>query len=285
MHDKIIINTNKIQLPKRGGLAMKKAFSILIIILASLIVLAGCYGISSEAGNDMSKKTTEEMIQGYVDRLLSGEMTQEELERLNPDIQEIVARRSLELLFPPTEEQLEQQRLRAIERRRTNLSYIVRGDYEPAPEDFDLNTMERLVFFDNINDGGYTLILDLKYGKVYFDAHSALIYHVLDSQWNISVEFEQEHLDRTIAAIEQSGMRNWPRSYLGANNDDLMSSRTWIIGILFADGTMFRRSGSSSYFDDVVPPQYMDDFNTFTDFILEIGSDIIKRHEVENVYN
>jgi len=117
------------------------------------------------------------------------------------------------------------------QRRITNVEHVIRGDYTPADRDIDLRRIERFVFFDNINAGGYGFVLDrLHNNRVYYDSSSTAVERL--GSFPYSTEFREEDLDRLIAAIEQSGLRDWDYHYTHSNrNAPVTASRAWMVGI------------------------------------------------------
>ena len=155
---------------------------------------------------------------------------------------------------------------------RTNVGSVTRGDYTPADRNIDLQRIERFVFFDNINDGGYGFVLDrLHNNRVYYDSSSAAVERL--GSFPYSAEFREEDLDRLIAAIEQSGLRDWDYHYTHNNrNAPVTASRAWMVGILFDDGTIMRRSGGGLGHTGMLPPD--EQWAVLVSFIGTIGAEI-----------
>jgi len=161
------------------------------------------------------------------------------------------------------------------ERMRTTVGYILRGDYTSANKDIDLNRIERFVFFVNINDGGYSFVLDKTHNRVYYDPQSAMI-DMLEYV-TFSAEFKDEDLERLIKVIEESSLRDWKEFYNGENDPNTTASFAWALGILFDDGTMLRRGGSGAAGGS--PPTGQ--FQVLLEFVKTIGEEIEKRHNAE----
>ena len=158
---------------------------------------------------------------------------------------------------------------------RTSVSYVISGPYTPADRDIDLRRIERFVFSDNINAAGYGFAMDrLHNNRVYYNPQFATVER-LDS-FPYSAELREEDFDRLIAAIEQSGLRDWPDRFTGENIGT--GGRGWVIGILFDDGTIMRRSGVGMTADGFPPAAQ---WNVWTVFIDTIGAEIQERQAVE----
>jgi len=282
---------------------MKKIKSVILLGIILLLV-ASCKTtqlddtMGGEDNNMSEAKIHETKIQMMIDDLLSGELTDEEFIELINELSEEESNQLFDELrnqlgaegftsllgrllgeTPPlTEEQLEERRVRDEERRRVNVWHIVYGEYIPAADDIDLQTIERIVFIDSIDIEGYSFVLDRMYGKVYYNPETSF-FDMLEFI-PYSAEFKEEDLTRFIHVIEESDLRNWPESHTGEIDEYVEGGhRAWIIGILFSDGTMLRRSGSGMFWTDVASSP--DQLAILTDFIKTIGAEIELRHKAE----
>jgi len=280
---------------------MKKMKLItLFTIILLLLLVVGCTAAQPDATiaqpDDIVEIENNDIIdtkiQTIIDGLLSGELTDEEFNNLLNDLEDEESwqllgelrnqlgdeeySRLLERLVgearPLTEEELEAQRIRDEVRRNANLEYIIHGNYTPAADDIDLQTIERFVFFDQPFHHTATqgLIIDRTYGRVYYDFWSA---STRLEFYEIFTDFIDEDLERLITVIEKSGMRDWEYEYPGSNFGTGRSA--WTVGILFEDGTMLRRSGWGMD-DAAFPPT--EQWEIWTDFINKMEVEITERH-------
>jgi len=181
---------------------------------------------------------------------------------------------------------------------RTNVEHVIRGEFTPAATDIDFQTIERFVFYHNIDRGrGHTFILDKMYDNVYYSPSVGGATN-LNSRALLSASFKEDDLNRLIQVIEEADIRNWEEFYEGEINrvtvifdeeDDIVlpvgnwmlgAAGEWAIGIQFSDGTMLRRSGSGTTISyDFFPPQ--DQWVILISFIVEMGEEIQERHRAE----
>jgi len=278
-----------------------KSITLFIIILLLLLV-AGCTAAQSDdTTGRVDNDNDETKIQTMIGGLLSDELTDEEFIKLIDELAEEEAEQLLDelynilgaeglaslldRLFPLTEEQIEAQRIRMEERRRTNVDYIIRGNFTPAADDIDLRTIERFVFAEGSFFGGSGFVLDRMYGRVYYEPSGGSM--GLTIVWLDEVQFSatyaEEDLDRLIQAIEESNLRDWEEVHSGGADEHPLPEDggvSWQVGILFSDGTMLRRSGYGTFWRDVA--SLPDQFAILTDFIKTIGAEIELRHEAES---
>ena len=209
----------------------------------------------------------------------AGELFDKLYYRLGTEEADSLLDRLLGEIPPLTEEELEAQRVREEERRRIDVRYIVYGDFTPAADDIDLQTIERIVFVDGIDiEGGYSFVLDRMYGRVYYDPESAAVGMLEFIPY--SAEFKDEDITRFIQVIEESGLRDWPEHFSGEIDEYAEDGgRSWMIGILFSDGTILRRSGSGMFWTDVASSP--EQLAILTDFIKTIGAEVELRHKAE----
>jgi len=281
---------------------MKKMKSIILFATILLLLVASCTPTQPDATTGREDDNmTETRTQTIIDRFLSGELTDEEFAEVSEELTE----EEMEQLFdklrnqlgdeefnrlisrllgeevnrPLTEEEIEAQRILMEEHRRKNVEYIIRGDFTPAADDIDLHTIERVVFVDSIDmEGGHGFVLDQMYGRVYYDPMTSFVDMLEFIPY--SSEFRDEDLSRLIQVIEESDLRDWEEHYTGRIDEYAEGGgRSWVIGLLFSDGTILRRSGSGMAYTDVASSP--DQLAILTDFIKTIGAEIELRHEAE----
>jgi len=258
----------------------------LSVIMLSLALLSGCLENqpSGRGDNDME----EARIQDIVDRMISGEMTDEEFSQLDIDTMNAAMRR-VSAMFPPSDEQREIWRLEDEEWFRTNLTYIfgnpAQGRINPSTEgaeQADLQTIERFVFASGSFHFGVGLVIDILHGRVYFNPHAGSggfgIFR-LDSTSHSHAEFKDYDLERLIRAIEESSLRDWPEYFRGDVDEHIIGgSGSWSVGIQFPDDVFLRRGGSGDR--NSIPPEAQ--WRIFRDFIDTLGQEIMERHAAEN---
>jgi len=261
---------------------MIKKLGLYMTSIALLILTTGCLGYQSGSvgiGDDETKKTEIRLL---AEQFLSGEMSIEAFNALDLDTQIAIVEYTS---VPPTQEQMAQWRRQDEDWQTSNVEHIIRGDFRPAIDDIDLYRIERFVFTFGSASGGEGLVIDKRYGRVYYDPHAesnGLSVVHLDSV-EISALFIDEDHERLIQAIEKSNLRNWEEIYhidFDERIHGVGGGIGWIVGVQFDDGTILRRSGNGfRMFDDGFPPQYQ--FKVLIDFVEAIGKEIIERHNVE----
>ena len=259
----------------------KKALGLTITAL-SVIMLTSCSDIAAQSITG-DGEMDEAAIRAIFDKMTNYEMTREEFMQLDQEtrgrVYDILLEEMARNRPPLTEEEIEELRIQDEEFRRTNLSYIVTGgDFTPASPDVDLQTIERFVFSDNVNIGGFTLVIDRLHGGVHFDRDTSRMFeHINYTQFLSS--FQEQDLERLIQAIEESGLVDWEEHYRGRLDPYSTGGRAWTIGILFSDGTIMRRRGDGLH-EDAFPPN--NQFDILSDFIQTLGAEIEERHEAES---
>jgi len=249
-------------------------------LLTFLTTLSGCSYTQkpslSVINYEISYEIDEEELQELVKADLNEETPSEVCDAVNLDARDAI-------IIRITPAQLEEQRIAQREHLdelgRNNLRHIIYGNFTPAADDVDLNTIERFVFADNINAFGYSVVIDGRHGRVYFSPHFSTIYMNIGSHSHYSATFIEEDLTRLIQAIEDSNFRNWQERYSSSRPAQNTSSRAWRIGIQFTDGTMLRSRGDGM-FEDAFPPD--GEFDIFADFVRTLGDEIIERHNAES---
>ena len=246
-------------------------------------------GQIAEIGNE---RINVAKIQAYIDKFVNGEITTDDFyffvldmaEGLDDEAQMELFTKIANMPGSPicsrTEEEKAEDQIRNFEeRRKTNVRYVIHGNFTPAADDIDLQTIERVVFIDHIGIGGYCFVLDRLFGRVYFDPITATSIDNLDF-FDYSAEFKKEDLYRFIQVVEESSLRDWPENHRGRFDDLVIGGgRTWRLGIRFSDGTTLRRSGSSTFDNDVA--QSPEQLTILTDFIKTLGVEIIERYHAE----
>ena len=165
----------------------------------------------------------------------------------------------------------------------SHLQNIMRGNFVPAPNNIDLQTIERFVFIESIGFIGHGLVIDKMHDMLY-------LYPLRDGDgglfdlghYNTSTQFQPQDLTRLIQVIKDADIRNWQEYYEGDLEFKGLGNfgHTWNIGILFSDGTILRRSGLGLVENtDFFPPQ--DQWDMLKDFIDAMGEEIQGRHEAE----
>ena len=265
---------------------MKVKFNALLAtgLLFALFALSGCLEQQPEQQSTAMQTEMEEennmddaMIQDLVERFLSRELSNHELEALEFDVLNEVLARLDEILFP-TEEEREAQRIIVEEQMRNTVAYIFTANRPLASINTDLNTIERFIFVSGVPASrSFNVVIDRMFGRVYHD-NNFLIQRQLDRA-AFSAEFINEDLTRLIEAIENSDMRNWQEYYEGSTVSSVPGGSFWQIGIEFSDGSVMRRSGSGQLRDHF-PPQHQ--WDIFMDFINDFAREIIERHNAEN---
>ena len=258
----------------------------LSVIMLSLALLSGCLENqpSGRGDNDME----EARIQDIVDRMISGEMTDEEFSQLDIDTMNAAMRR-VSAMFPPSDEQREIWRLEDEEWFRTNLTYIfgnpAQGRINPSTEgaeQADLQTIERFVFASGSVHAGIGLVIDVLHGRVYFNPRTGSngfgIFR-LESPSHSHAEFKDYDLERLIRAIEESGLRDWPEVIIGERDERYERTEDgggggWLVGIQFPDEVFLIRGGGG------IPSEAQ--WRIFRDFIDTLGQEIMERHAAEN---
>ena len=184
-----------------------------------------------------------------------------------------------------TEEEIEAWKTWALEHSkdysriggRYNLTYLIRGRFVSAPNDIDLQTIERFIFRHGMFFGGIGLVLDRMHGRVYYNPRLAMVDRL--NSIPFSAEFMESDLNKLIQTIEESGLFNWQEYYAGEFEEGLDGGSSWVVGILFSDGSILRRGGSGDN-RNYLPPE--DEFAVLTNFIRTLGAEIIERHNLEN---
>ncbi|MDR2547331.1 MAG: hypothetical protein LBC96_07470 [Lachnospiraceae bacterium] len=161
------------------------------------------------------------------------------------------------------------------ERMITNLDYITHDEsYIPADPGIDLQRIERFVFVYHINVHGYGLVIDKMYERVYFHPSIARVWRLdLDM---FSAEYKETDLNNLINALSESDIWNWETHYQGEKEYEMLTI-AWIIGALFDDGTILRRSGSGTI--DGEPPNGQ--LGIIGRFVKDMGAEIERRHYAE----
>jgi hypothetical protein len=251
-----------------------KLYVYIFVLLLAISCTTSQFSYIAEIGDNEMNEMTIEIL---AERLLSGEMSMDEFNELDLEIQNAIVRMTAR---PLTEREQEVWRTQQQALRRTHLNYIVVGNFIPAPADADLQTIERFVFHSGTSHFGFGLAIDIAHGRVYYEPNGGsfgegiLWLHTVDFFAN----FIEDDLIRLIQAIEASGLRNWDEFYQGEFDDFVEGGGTlWRVGIEFSDGTIMRSGGSGH--TDFHPP--LDQFNILTDFISTIGAEIEERHAAE----
>ena len=163
-------------------------------------------------------------------------------------------------------------------RRRYDLGFLTSGNFVPAANDIDLQTIERFIFTHGGFHSGFGIAIDRMHGMVYYDPHSSHFVHRLNNNNRFYAEYIEEDFTRLIQAIEESGLRDWHGCYCGEFDRYIADSGLgWSVGILFADGSILRRRGSGRHGNtDWLPPE--DEFAILTSFVRTLGAEIIERH-------
>ena len=233
-------------------------------------------------------------IQMMIDDLLSGELTDDEFVKLSneltyEEVDQLIddlykqlgaeeAKSLLDRLFGEIPSlSAEETAIFWEEYEKTNVEYIIRGNYTPAAEDVDLNTIERVVFYDSFGiSGGYGLVIDRMYGRVYYNSEFSSV-EMLEFI-PFSADFIEEDITRLIQIIDETNLIDWDVDYSSGVDENVEDGqRAWMIGILFSDGTMLRRSGGGmSYLEASSSPE---EFAILTDFIKTMGAEIEERHQ------
>ena len=184
-----------------------------------------------------------------------------------------------------TLEEQERSRKFGEELRKNDMAYILRNEYPPAEKDKDLRSIVRFIFSHRrhwnayeeavYGDEGRGLVIDKKYGKVYYNPNE--VTEILN-RVEISAEYREEDLDGLIKMIEESGMRDWNDGYtgIGLGNAPLVK---WAVGIEYDDGTIERHGVIKE--DDENSPS-AEEFKILTDYIREKGEEITARYNEEN---
>jgi len=157
---------------------------------------------------------------------------------------------------------------------RYNLNYIIREDFVPAAYDIDMQTIERFIFFHGGFHQGFGLVIDKMHGMVYYNRSFALVQHL--DIIPFYAEFIEEDFTRLLQVIEESGLRDWQECYCGESRENVVDGgSSWVVGILFADGSILRRTGHGEHGNtDYIPPE----FAILTNFVRTLGAEIIERH-------
>jgi len=253
---------------------MKKQFFLFALLSLMLLFITGCEAQTNKTGADYMKNMD---INVLIERILSGEMSDDEFMHLNLEVQGNI----IDALFPPTQEQRDAWVAEFHERRLTDLNYIIRGDFTPSSNDVDLNLMERFVFAFGGTMGGRGFVLDITHGRVYFNPRAgsfgATVVRLDSNPYH--AQFVNSDLERLMQAIDDSGLRDWNETQ-GHFYDDVEGGGTvWDVGIKFQDGTMLRRRGGGHR--DFLPPQ--EQWEILLNFIDTLGQEIIERHAAESV--
>ena len=166
---------------------------------------------------------------------------------------------------------------------RDSVRYIVQGGIRPARMDADFGTIERVVFVRSVGifGHGFGFVIDRTHGRVFYNPE---IWNVLSltresrtGRHNIYADFREEDLARFVEAAEKANVRGW-RESLGSFHGNTQPGQ-WRLGIEFSDGSIMRRGGGGES-DIGIPPEYP--YSILTDFIKEIGAEIIERHNAES---
>jgi len=81
-----------------------------------------------------------------------------------------------------------------------------------------------------------------------------------------------------IQTIEESGLRDWQEVYRGESRPRVLDGgSSWLVGILFSDGSIMRRRGSGNVTN--IPPEMENEFAILTNFVRTLGAEIMERHD------
>jgi len=269
--------------------------STFMVVMVIMMLTASCAYVQSGYGSSSNIIQAEYIGDGEMDeirfqelreRMIRDELPIEEFSKLDRE----TANRLIDSMPPPqrSEEEAEAARraweadmLRMEERMRNNFEFLIRGDFIPVDGDVDLQTIQKFAFYNIVDAGvGYTFVMDMINERVYYDPDFADLWDVRSLKF--SSDLVEGDLDRLIQSIKESGMLNWEIRYesgpLPEGVFEEGETPQWIIGILFDDGTIMRRSGSGR--DNLrFPPDGQ--FDILSDFIQTLGAEIAERHEAE----
>jgi hypothetical protein len=214
--------------------------------------------LTNDEVNRTEKRNEDEMNREIIPK------TREEFTELKERIQNLAKNKKYSefiALFDENEDEID-------------VEYIVRSsEYTPAADDIDFRRIERFVLYYNVNDAGFGLVIDKRYGRVYYSPHFATVWYLLSDMF--FAEYKEQDLDRLKKALEESGIRDWEAIYK-QDSSIVTLPVAWRIGILFDDGTIMRRIG-----DGLFARPDGGELETFLDYVKAMGAEIERRHYAE----